>query len=270
MSAIASASSVPGVCACDTVMTAVPYRFDLHEIPKELSIIKGVSPVLSGLSEPLLTGGLTDFEEAIIDWDGKSIPHPRADLNEAEQLMYLKAIKQGTLPYMTLHNLRLVIQKAPILDIGPRSPHFCIFCGVLSSRRDELLFHCQRYHTGFVTACEEHRTYFMDKRSAATHLRRVHKVRKITSRYFCQFSRPPFNLDLVKAGVKFKEFGGGANIFNVLSRILRTVPAHTNGRSSEPQASTSTASSETTDEISQTGNKLTDYLKPINSIINSL
>ncbi|XP_074597174.1 uncharacterized protein LOC141852174 [Brevipalpus obovatus] len=242
-------------CPCnDGYEPDFPFQLTPQSMLEEFRSLKGVQPIATGSRNPLLNGQITDLERQVSDWDDeKMYLNPIAVIDHHQQLSVLKAIKEGKLPYLTLHNLSLILEDTPCLS---RFSLFCIFCGVRCSKIETLLSHIQKFHTGFVATCQICGLHFASERSAYDHAKNAHDYlggfkKSCTKSRHC-YNQEALTVGHAIAGLKMsniphdqwgRKFNREGSLNNCCSnnnesdksaaKILKTLSAETNGMSEE-------------------------------------
>lgn len=187
-------------CPCKRGLSPQLPLHILSHLPGSIAKLKGVEPVNLNESDPLLTGRVTIQEEQLPCWDQSIILPPSAQLSHVDKLCLLKSLKLGQLPSLTIHNLSVIFQRAPSTPRLSRSTHFCLLCGASLSRRDDLLFHLQRFHTGFAVRCTKCQAIFPTERAALSHLKRAHRMSIPTGSTVCGGTRQVYTTETTRVG----------------------------------------------------------------------
>lgn len=161
--------------------------------------IKFIDPIPTRSPHPCLNGEITSTENSnLIDITGVCFPHKSRPDNDI-QIAFLKAIKLKKFPFLSLHNLSIILNKFPCLGTSTKDPHICIFCGKICNNKNQLLFHIQRHHTGFAIKCDICQIVKADEYLFIRHRINKHKERNSLS-LMCSYSHPIYDNESLEIG----------------------------------------------------------------------
>lgn len=187
-------------CPCKRTQAHESLFSQVYEQPESMLKLRGVQPVENDESDPLLTGVLTEQENAIdLPPNDQEFPWG-AYFDIKHSLSLLKSLKLGRLPFLTIHNISAIFVRAPADTSSARPSHYCILCGVSVCRKEELFHHIQAHHSGFVARCNRCGQLCSTERQALSHVKRKHRVPVSVTPLSCSGHRQMYTPDTHRVG----------------------------------------------------------------------
>lgn len=165
------------ICRCRSAISSSTEK-ETEIWKRAVGHLKFINPLATDSQNPCLNGLLTSREtNNLIDIDKVVIPQ-KAWINNDLKLAYIKALKNGKFPFLSIHNLSVILDQFPSLGKSPKDSHICIFCSEICSNRSQILYHVQRHHTGFAIKCDLCDTIKADEYLYIRHRINKHKERR--------------------------------------------------------------------------------------------
>lgn len=186
------------LCRCRSVISSTTIEeIEIWKIT--VKHLKFINPITTNSLNPCLNGSVTPQEISnLIDTDKVIIP-PKAWIDKNLRIAYIKAIKTGKFPFLSIHNLSLILEQFPSLGRSPKDSHICIFCSEICGNRSQTLHHIQRHHTSFAIKCDLCDTIKADEYLYIRHRINKHKERKSLS-LTCSNLKSKYDSEAVQIG----------------------------------------------------------------------
>lgn len=175
---------------------------DLSECsPQVIRDKSTIKCLLNDSSDFRLNGRVTEAEQqAGMDFVQ---PKPVAFIGEIDKLRIMHCLKENRKPFLSIHNLSVIIDRCPTDDYNAHSKHICILCCSVLTNRISLLTHIQNKHTGFWFKCPDCWRFFRDERCVKKHYRNNHGELISGIHNVCTLAKPIYTPEGVEIGRKF-------------------------------------------------------------------